>query len=82
MLTSPVQEGETLVVVPSRGGDDHHPAWFVNLRGDPEVEVALKGDLRQPMRAMVASAAERARLCVLDRRALTLGRSKRSGWCR
>jgi deazaflavin-dependent oxidoreductase (nitroreductase family) len=61
MLTSPVQEGSTIVVVASRGGDDQHPAWFLNLRDDPNVEVTMKGDKR-PMHARVASAEERARL--------------------
>ena len=62
MLTSPVQEGETIVVVASRGGDDHHPAWFLNLRDDPEVEVALRGGPKRPMRARIADADERSRL--------------------
>ncbi len=62
MLTSPVQEGTTLVVVASRGGDDQHPAWFLNLRDDPQVEVAMGGKPKQPMRARVADAGERARL--------------------
>jgi deazaflavin-dependent oxidoreductase (nitroreductase family) len=62
MLTSPLQEGDTIVVVASRGGDDQHPAWFLNLRDNPEVEVALKGGPKQPMRARVADADERARL--------------------
>jgi deazaflavin-dependent oxidoreductase (nitroreductase family) len=61
MLTSPVQEGSTIVVVASRGGDDQHPAWFLNLRDDPNVEVTMKGD-RRPMRARVASPEERDRL--------------------
>src|SRR5437870_5180611 len=51
MLTSPFQEGSTIVVVASRGGDDHHPAWFLNLRDDPNVEVKTKGE---PKRRMVA----------------------------
>jgi deazaflavin-dependent oxidoreductase (nitroreductase family) len=62
MLTSPVQEGSTIVVVGSRGGDDEHPAWFLNLRDNPEVEVALKGKPKQRMRARVATPAERERL--------------------
>lgn len=62
MLTSPLQEGDTIVVVASRGGDDHHPAWFLNLRDDPAVEVAFKGGPKRPMRARIADADERARL--------------------
>jgi deazaflavin-dependent oxidoreductase (nitroreductase family) len=62
MLTSPVQQGATLVVVASRGGDDRPPAWLLNLQDDPEVEVAFKGAARQRMRARVATPAERARL--------------------
>ncbi|MDQ6696169.1 MAG: nitroreductase family deazaflavin-dependent oxidoreductase [Actinomycetota bacterium] len=62
MLTSPLQEGTTLIVVASRGGDDQHPAWFLNLQAEPAVEVALKGGVKQPMRARVSSSEERARL--------------------
>jgi deazaflavin-dependent oxidoreductase (nitroreductase family) len=62
MLTSPYQEGSTIVVVASRGGDDEHPAWFLNLRDNPEVEVAMKGEPKRRMRARVASPEERARL--------------------
>ena len=62
MLTSPVQEGDALVVVASRGGDDAHPAWFVNLRADPDVQVALGGEAPRPYLAEVADAEERARL--------------------
>ena len=62
MLTSPVQEGSTFVLVASRGGDDHHPAWFLNLRDHPAVEVSVKGQARQAMTARVATADERARL--------------------
>ncbi len=61
MLTSPLQEGTTFVVVASRGGDDQHPAWLLNLRDDPAVEVTMKGK-KQPMRARVATAEERDRL--------------------
>jgi deazaflavin-dependent oxidoreductase (nitroreductase family) len=62
MLTSPVQEGTTLVVVASRGGDDKPPAWFLNLQENPVVEVAVQGKPAQPMRARVANPQERARL--------------------
>jgi deazaflavin-dependent oxidoreductase (nitroreductase family) len=62
MLTSPVQEGTTIVIVASRGGDDHHPAWFLNLRDHPEVEVSTGGQSKQTMHARVATASERAAL--------------------
>lgn len=62
MLTSPLQEGSTVVIVASRGGDDQNPAWFLNLRDDPHVEVSLKGAPKQPMTARVATSEERARM--------------------
>jgi deazaflavin-dependent oxidoreductase (nitroreductase family) len=62
LLTSPHQEGDTLVVVASRGGDDTHPAWFLNLRDNPDVEVSFKGAPKRPMHARVADADERAKL--------------------
>lgn len=62
MLTSPVQDGETIVIVASRGGDDHHPAWFLNLRDHPDVDVAFAGRPKRSMRARVASPDERAAL--------------------
>ncbi|HET6664649.1 MAG TPA: nitroreductase family deazaflavin-dependent oxidoreductase [Acidimicrobiales bacterium] len=62
LLTSPVRDGEAIVVVASRGGADHHPAWFLNLRDHPDVDVAVGGEPRRPMRARVADPDERARL--------------------
>jgi deazaflavin-dependent oxidoreductase (nitroreductase family) len=62
MLTSPLQEGTTIVVVASRGGDDDHPAWFLNLRDNPDVQVSFKGAPKRRMTARVATSDERARL--------------------
>jgi len=62
LLTSPVQEGDVWVLVASRGGDDHHPAWFLNLRDDPNVEVRRGGKPRERMRARIATPDERTRL--------------------
>jgi deazaflavin-dependent oxidoreductase (nitroreductase family) len=62
MLTSPLQEGEAYVVVASRGGDDTHPAWFLNLRDNPAVEVRVVGKPKQHMHARIASPDERARM--------------------
>ncbi|GGQ55251.1 nitroreductase [Couchioplanes caeruleus subsp. azureus] len=62
MLTSPVTDGDAYVVVASRGGDDRHPAWFLNLRDRPQVEVSVAGGPRRPMLASIATPDERARL--------------------
>jgi deazaflavin-dependent oxidoreductase (nitroreductase family) len=62
MLTSPRQEGSVLVVVASGGGDLRPPAWFLNLRDNPDVEVRLQGEPRRRMRGRVATPAERQRL--------------------
>jgi deazaflavin-dependent oxidoreductase (nitroreductase family) len=61
MLTSPVQDGDAIVVVASYGGDDRHPQWFLNLRDNPDVEITMNGKTR-PMRARVASPEEKAEL--------------------
>ncbi len=60
MLTSPLQLGDALVVVGSRGGDDRHPAWYLNLVAHPDVLVAREGRPPVPMRTRVMSDAERA----------------------
>ena len=49
------------MLVASRGGDDTHPAWFLNLRDNPDVEVKTKTGTTK-MTARVASADERATL--------------------
>jgi deazaflavin-dependent oxidoreductase (nitroreductase family) len=62
MLTSPYQEDSTIVIVASRGGDDHHPAWFLNLQADPKVMVKSGRKPAEPMVAEVASPEDRARI--------------------
>jgi deazaflavin-dependent oxidoreductase (nitroreductase family) len=62
LLTSPLRIGEAYVVIASRGGDDHHPAWFLNLRDTPEVRVAVQGGVSHVMQARVAGTEERASL--------------------
>jgi deazaflavin-dependent oxidoreductase (nitroreductase family) len=61
MLTSPLQVGDSIVLVASRGGDDRNPDWYYNLEADPAVEVELDGTTR-PMTARIADVAERAEL--------------------
>ncbi len=62
MLTSPYREGERIVIVASKGGEDTHPAWFLNLRENPQVVVSMKGAPDVPMVARVSSREERERL--------------------
>lgn len=62
LLPAVVTEESVCVVVASRGGDVRHPAWFLNLRAHPRIEVAVGGRPAQPMDARVASPVERARL--------------------
>ena len=61
MLTSPLQEGDKVVLIASYGGDDRHPAWYLNLRDKPDVEATMSGS-KQPMRARTATEAEKAEM--------------------
>ena len=61
MLTTPVHDESRVVLVASYGGDDRDPAWFLNLRDNPNVELELKGKKRA-MRARVATADEKTTL--------------------
>lgn len=55
------RDGEDLVIVGSKGGYPKHPAWFHNLRANPDVVVQV-GRERRPVRARVANPHERERL--------------------
>ncbi|WP_221934880.1 nitroreductase/quinone reductase family protein [Georgenia yuyongxinii] len=62
LLTSPVQDGSTLVVVASRGGDDRPPEWLLNIRSNPAVRVRTRRGRARPMRARVAGTDEHTAL--------------------
>lgn len=62
MLTAPLREGNTWVVVASRGGDDEHPAWYLNVCDDPSVTIETGPGVRIPATARIANAAERERM--------------------
>jgi len=49
------------VIVASKGGYPNHPAWFHNLRANPDTSVQV-GSERRAVRARVATPEERARL--------------------
>ncbi len=54
-------DGDTPVVVASKGGAPEHPGWYRNLRANPEAEVQIKAD-RFRVRARDAEGEERERL--------------------
>ncbi len=56
-----VRDGDDLVLVASKGGHPRNPAWFHNLRANPEATVQL-GRERRAVRARVATPEERGRL--------------------
>lgn len=54
-------DGDRLVLVASRAGDDRHPDWYHNLAANPNVTVEL-GTERFDARATVAEEPGRTRL--------------------
>ncbi|MGH2925171.1 MAG: nitroreductase family deazaflavin-dependent oxidoreductase [Solirubrobacterales bacterium] len=62
--TSPLvyaDDGDDIVLVASKGGHPRNPAWFHNLRANPDTVVQV-GSERRPVRARVARPGERSRL--------------------
>jgi deazaflavin-dependent oxidoreductase (nitroreductase family) len=55
------RRGDDYLVVASKGGSPEPPAWYVNLREQPDVEVQVLGD-RFPARARTATAEEKPEL--------------------
>src|SRR3954447_10720355 len=56
-----VDDHNRVFVVASKAGAPRHPAWFHNLRANPDVVVEL-GDQTYPARAVVTDGDERDRL--------------------
>jgi deazaflavin-dependent oxidoreductase (nitroreductase family) len=62
--TSPlayVEDGQDLVLVASKGGHPKHPAWYHNLRANPDTTIQV-GSKRRAVRARVANDEEHKRL--------------------
>jgi deazaflavin-dependent oxidoreductase (nitroreductase family) len=55
------EDRENLIVIASKGGIEKHPAWYHNLRANPETMVNWRGEKRR-VRAHEAEGAERERL--------------------
>jgi len=56
-----VSDGDDVVLVASKGGHPKHPAWFHNLRANPDTTVQI-GTEHRAVRARVATAEEHTRL--------------------
>lgn len=54
-------DGERWVIVASKGGTPENPAWYENLKANPEAEIQVQGE-RIPVRASTAEGDERSRL--------------------
>jgi deazaflavin-dependent oxidoreductase (nitroreductase family) len=61
MLTAPLIDGDRVVLVASKGGDDVILTGYLSLVAHPEVELTM-GGRRRPVRARRASPHERAEL--------------------
>jgi F420H(2)-dependent quinone reductase len=62
--TSPllyVMDGEDFVIIASMGGAPTHPAWYLNLKANPDATVEA-GDREVRVRAEEADSQEKARL--------------------
>lgn len=55
------RDGEDLVIVASKGGYPKNPAWYHNLRANPDITVQV-GTERRAVHARVADPEERERL--------------------
>ena len=56
-----VMDGEDFVIIASKGGAATHPAWYLNLRANPDATVEI-GDREVQVEAGVADPEEKARL--------------------
>ena len=61
MLTAPIIDGDRIVLVASKGGDDRDPDWYRNLMAHPEAELTVAAQHRL-VRARRASPEEKAEL--------------------
>ncbi len=62
--TSPllyVMDGEDFVIIASKGGAPNHPAWYLNLKANPDATVEV-GDREVRVRAEEVDSEEKVRL--------------------
>ncbi len=56
-----VSDGDAIVLVASKGGNPRHPAWFHNLKANPDTRIQVGSEQRN-VRARVATDDEHRRL--------------------
>ena len=61
LLTAPWQDGDRMALIASAGGNDNHPAWFLNLLDNSSVTVRTADGTKQ-MTARITSGDERAEI--------------------
>jgi deazaflavin-dependent oxidoreductase (nitroreductase family) len=62
MLTTPLQENGTYVIVASKGGDDRDPQWYLNIVANPDVTLVTTDGTRVDVTARTATADEKAEM--------------------
>jgi F420H(2)-dependent quinone reductase len=55
-----LRDGEKLIAVASKAGSPSHPAWYLNLQADPDVQVQI-GEEKRKMHAETASREQKAK---------------------
>jgi deazaflavin-dependent oxidoreductase (nitroreductase family) len=55
------KQGDLIVLIASKAGALKHPAWYFNVKANPDVAVTLRAE-RVPMQATIAEGEERERL--------------------
>ena len=61
MLTAPIHDDGTYVLVASKGGDDRDPDWYRNLVAQPDIELTVDG-VTLEMTARIASHSEKVEM--------------------
>lgn len=56
-----IPAGDSVAIIASNFGQDHHPAWYHNLRAHPDAEVVIDG-VRHRVRAVEAEGERRANI--------------------
>jgi deazaflavin-dependent oxidoreductase (nitroreductase family) len=62
MLTTPLVEDGTYVLVASKGGDDRDPEWYLNITANPDIRLVTADGESHELTARTATDDEKAEL--------------------